>query len=546
MINTRPMPVLQSLVRSWRRFLPITIIFCLTGISLLRKIYDSDIWFHMVVGREVLRHMQVPSVEFYILPRLGEPGEFHEWGFGVLYYLINQYAGYAGMALANAFFGCGILLFLYLAGHEKGKTDWWQSLPVIALVLWVIEWRINFRPETLLYLLLAAEIFLLERYLSQRKFFWLIPLPFLAWLLNLGHPSAIFLIGVFGMYAVQAVLSAAANKLKVASELFGVAMAMVIGAMLNPYGLRQLLLPFYFQNDALKNSLIEFYPALQSMYAPQFITISIIGLIAIIFGPKRRWVDIFLACSFVLLAFKYSRNTALLGIVMFVPIKNALVVWIERIPKLTWRTLIKLCSIMAGMAGIAAVGLNPSWGIGIQKETTPYISATLIKNYGVQGNILNFFHLGNYLAWNLDRPVFVDGRNYGTNIAVQLHNKIFRADPGWQDIVYRFNIQAIVTPVTLDISGEIIPLVGVLENDPDWILVGQENAGLLFLKNPVRNGIRILPKNLIWHQAIAELRSTMAYFPGNKKVYQSLSYAYGHLGDVANQQYYRKFSSLSN
>ena len=542
-----PVPVLQNFMRAWLGALPVMVTFCFVGASLLRKIYDSDIWFHMVVGREVLRHMQVPSVEFYILPRLGEPGEFHEWGFGVLYYLINQYAGYAGMALANAFFGCGILWFLYLAAHVKGEMDWWKSLPVIALVLWVIEWRINFRPETLLYLLLAAEIFLLEKYLLQRKFFWLIPLPFLAWLLNLAHPSAVFLIGVFGMYGVQALLSTAANKLKVASELFGVAMAMVIGAMLNPYGLRQLLLPFYFQNDALKNSLIEFYPALQSMYAPQFIAISLIGLLAIIFGPKRRWVDALLACSFILLAFKYSRNTALLGIVTYVPIQNALVFWMERIPRLIWRKFIKLCSIMAGMAGVAVVGLNPSWGIGIQKETTPYISATLISNYGVQGNILNFFHLGNYLAWNLDRPVFVDGRNYGTNKAVQLHNRIFRADPGWQDILYRFNIQAIVTPVTLDISGEIIPLLVVLENDPEWVLVGQEKAALLFLRSPVQEGIRTLPKNLIWHQAIAELQGALAYSRGNKKIYQSLAYAYGHLGDVTNQQYfYQQFLSLSN
>ncbi len=541
------MSAVQNFIRAWRGSLPVTIIFGFVGISLLRKIFDSDIWFHMVVGREVLRQMQVPAVEFYILPRLGEPGEFHEWGFGVLYYLINQYSGYVGMAIANAAIGCGILLLLYLAARVKAKTEWWLSLPVIALVLWVIEPRLNFRPETLLYLLLAVEIFLLERYLQHRKISWLVPLPFLAWLLSLAHPSAIFLIGVFGMYALQAVISAAANKFKVAAELGGVALAMAVAATLNPYGLRQLLLPFSFQSDELISTLTEFLPALQTEYAPHFIAISVIGLLAIVLGPGRRWVDVMLACSFAILAFKYARNTALLGIVMFVPIMRALEFWMEPVSKMKSRKLIMLCSVVAVMAGIAATGIGPSWGTGIYEGNTPYKSAALIKKYAVTGNILNFFHLGNYLAWDLDRPVFVDGRNYENNTAVKLHDEIFRADPGWQDIIRRFNIQAIVTPATLDFSGEIIPLVVALESDPDWILVGQEKAGLLFLRNPVLEEVLVLPKNVIWHQAIEELNGTMALNPDSKETYRSLATAYGHLGDVAKQQYFsRKFLALSN
>jgi hypothetical protein len=80
---------MQNLIRSWHRPYFLAIFFGLVGISLLRKLFDPDVWFHMVVGREVIRRMGIPPYEFYILPRLGEPGEFHEWGFGVLYYLIR-------------------------------------------------------------------------------------------------------------------------------------------------------------------------------------------------------------------------------------------------------------------------------------------------------------------------------------------------------------------------------------------------------------------------------------------------------------------------
>ncbi len=411
----------------------------------------------------------------------------------------------------------------------------------------MIEPRINFRPETFLYLLLAVEIFLLENYLRHRKLSWLIPLPFLAWLLSQIHPSAIFLIDVFGMYSLHAILSTTANKFRNAAELGVIALAMAMGAVLNPYGLKQLLLPFYFQNDALLSSLTEFLPVLQTEYAPRFIAIAVIGSIAILLNPKRRLVDFMLACSFAILALKFARNTALLGIVMFVPIRNALEYWVGKISGMAARRLVMLCSVVAGIAGVAATGIGPSWGAGIWEENTPYKSAALIRKYDVQGNILNFFHLGNYLAWNLDRPVFVDGRNYENNRAVQLHDAIFRGDQGWQEVIYRFNIQAIVTPATLDYSGEIIPLVAALENDPDWVLVGQEKAGLLFLKNPVQEGVRTLPKNIIWRQAIEELNNTMALNPESKETYRSLATAYGHLGDDAKQAYFsRKFSALSN
>lgn len=541
------MSVIRSFIRTRRESVLVTILFGLVGISLLRKIFDSDIWFHMVVGREVIRQMNIPPYEFYILPRLGEPGEFHEWGFGVFYYLIEHYSGYVGMAIVNSAIGCGILLCLYFSVRDKARVDWWISLPVIVLALWIIEPRLNFRPETLLYLLLAAEIFLLENYLAHKRIAWLIPLPLFTWLLNQGHPSAIFLIAVFGLYSLQ-VLFSSEERLKTAGVLGTVALAMAGASAINPYGLHQLLMPFYALSNEEIGSITEFLPVLQTEYAPRFIVMATIGAMAILFTPARRLVDVLLFLLFVILAFRYARNIALLGIVTYIPIHNALLGLIRKIA--TTQTRIKIIaslSVFIGMAGVVAIAFNADWGVGIYEKNTPYKSARLLKDLDARGNILNFYELGNYLAWELDSPVFVDGRNYNLNRAVELHNAIFRADPGWQDIIYEFNIQAIVTHTTLEFSGEIIPLLVVLENDPGWVLVGQEKAGLLFLKSPVQEGVQVLPKNIIWHQAIEELNGTMALNPDSKETYRSLATAYGRLGDVAKQQYfYGKFTSLAN
>jgi len=541
------MSLWRNISGNWRETSFITILLGIVWISLLRKIFDPDIWFHMVVGREVLRRMQVPDSEFYIYTRLGEPGEFHEWGFGAFYYLINQYSGHIGMAITNAAIGCGILLFLYLAARGPNKTEWWISLPVIGLVLWIVDLRLNFRPETWLYLFLAIEIFLLEKYLQHRLFLWLLPLPFLAWILSLGHPSALFLIGVFGIYALNAVLEETGSKLPLVVKFGGISLAMAAGAMLNPYGSKQLLLPLYFQGEELINSLTEDLPVLQTEYSLHFIVIAVVGLCALVFSPRRRLVDVILVGCFALLAFRYARNISLLGIVLFVPIKNAFDVWSGHISKIVKPGLVMMFAAFVGITGIILTGTGPLWGSGIYQKHTPFNNAILISKYVQTGNILNFFHLGNYLAWELDRPVFVDGRNFGNNLSVRLHDAVFRADSGWQNIIEQFDIKAIVSPVTLEFSGEIIPLVEKLEVDPEWILIGQEESGLLFLKIPTQEDIPRLSKSQIWEQALEELNVTMENYPDSPETYRSMSAAYRHLGNVAKQKYFlSKFNEKTN
>jgi hypothetical protein len=520
--------------------------FAAVGISLLRKIFDSDIWFHMVVGREVFRQMKIPDAEFYVLTRLGEPGEFHEWGYGVLYYLIEQIGGTASMAVANATIGCAILMLLYFAASAVSRRTVWKLLPVIGLILWVIDLRMNFRPETLLYLILAAEILLLEKYLQHRSWRWLLPLPVLALILSNSHPSALFLVGLYGVYGIQAVLSVSQGRSRILLQLGIFLLATVGAALLNHYGLHQLLLPFYFRNDPLVSSLTEDLPVMQTEYALHFVVIVAAGFLAIVFGRQRRFVDILLASIFAILTYKYARNIALLGMVLFVPIADALVYQMERL-RGNYRKLLNVTTQAIGLAGVALTAASPLWGIGLYEPNTPVKSAELLRKYVHSGNTLNFLHLGNYLAWELDRPVFIDGRNYDTNRGVQLHDAIFRADPGWQNALVNFNIQAIVTPVTLDFSGQIIPLAAKLANDPDWVLVAQEKSGLLFFRSPVADGVPRLPKQDIWKHAIEELSANLATYPDSKESYRSLATAYGQLGDLAKQQYYsERFSELAD
>ena len=49
----------------------------------------------------------------------------------------------------------------------------------------------------------TAEIFLLERYLRERNWRLLLPLPFIALILTQMHPSTVFMVGMLGVYGIQ-------------------------------------------------------------------------------------------------------------------------------------------------------------------------------------------------------------------------------------------------------------------------------------------------------------------------------------------------------
>ena len=62
------------------------LIFTLLAIALLQQIYDWDIWYHLSIGREIARNLAIPVNEFLVYPNATQAGEYHEWGFGLLFF----------------------------------------------------------------------------------------------------------------------------------------------------------------------------------------------------------------------------------------------------------------------------------------------------------------------------------------------------------------------------------------------------------------------------------------------------------------------------
>lgn len=498
-------------------------LFVAVFLASLRQVGDYDLFFQLVVGREVLRQMAVPAEEFYILLLQGQPGHFYEWGFGVFYYLVNEVAGPIGMSLVNSFLAAAALTLVISAGLRR-ESAWWLSLIAAAPLLWWLDFRLIFRPETVLFLFLAIEIFLLEKFLRAPNYRLLAPLPLLAWLLVQCHPSVVFLMFVFGVYGLQILLrTPRGERMHHALGMGGIGVAMALMSLLNPYGIDQVIRPFAFITQAqLLGDVTEFLPSLESSMRWVFVAVAM-TLFASLCAPSRRPVDVILALVFGILAYRYVRNIGLLVLVGAVPLTRAIDWAASRLPG----RLVAAAAVAGAIALVALPVTGGRWGAGFKRDTFPEAGVEILARRHPAGNILNFYHLGSYLRWRLDQayPVFIDGRVYSFNRALQAHDFLFSAAQGWQFALSRMRINVIMTPATLPYSGKLIPLVPKLAADPGWSLVAVEPAALTFVRSTM---LRDLPRHgsdAVWRQVLEEARDTLSNNPYAEGAQQSIDFA---------------------
>jgi len=512
--------------------------------ALLRKIDDFDIWCHLSIGREIVSSYQIPKVELFVLPLLGQPVSYHEWGFGVLCYLTYHLMNYWGLSLLNALFGGGTLFLMYRAARRE-ETVSPAPLLVLGCLFWAIEYRFIYRPEMVLFFLLAAEIYLCERFIHEGNLNVLLPLPFFACLLSNFHPSSLFLMVVFGFYSLQFLqeTQAGMKRSRLSLALLALLMCVFFGASLNPYGIRQVLLPLQFamQSTMLQGN-VEFLPTFRTVYRWHYILLCAVAVISLCCAPKRRLVDMLLCSFFAWLGYRYVRNVALFAIVCYVPVSRTFSFYAENRGMrnallrhiILWVASLSVLSLMLVSPLVKGV-----WGAGFISDVLPVKSAEAITRMRPGGNVFNFYHMGGFLSWELypGYRVFIDGRHYDLDRSLVLHNTVLSGDPKWGRILEEYGITMIVIPATLPFSNKLIPLIPILAEDNMWNLVGREPGGLLFLRENARiegDIARPLDKEEIWKQVISESRKTLQRDPNNAGSYYAIGEGYMMMGDYAN------------
>jgi hypothetical protein len=450
------------------------------------KIYDYDIFYHLAIGREIFRLGHLPGAEFYLWSDPGRPSLFHEWGFGLIFYLATAAGGYFGASLLNAALAAAAALMVLaaaLGGRRPG--------PVVAVLffalLMILGRRMIYRPEMILYITLAAEIWALESYLRVRSLKRLVAVPMAAsFILAQAHPSGFILLLAAGAYGIQA-LAEDRNwntRFRTAGAFLLLAGLMTAAHLVNPYGLEQALAPFRFAGqEALLSSNADYIPIWASGDLNLFLALVGLFLYAVVTAKKKRPGDMLLLLGFGLLAAIYARNITAFGLVAAVPVlRRGMVLEDGLKPKehLIWRGLTVL------VLGLALAGpvRHHTWGWGPWAPRFPERLTAELSAHPEGGKLLNAYELGGWLAWNLypPRQIFIDGRHYENSAMLQDYSDIAFGRPGWEDVLARRDADIALLPAFAPVTGELMPCIANFARNPDWLYFGAESGSVLFVR----------------------------------------------------------------
>lgn len=452
------------------------------GLYICGSLVDVDLWWHIAVGRWIIHHQALPSVDLWNYYSSGEPWRAYSWTSEVLYAWLEQAYGMSGLLACKA--ALSVLLAVSLC--------WSFSLiardAVVGCIIGIVATSACYahfvlRPQTVTWILFALVLMLGE--LVRRNgvkaiYLFGVLLVFAAWANT--HLSAI--VGI--CYLLVWVANFRDRPLNLRPVLF-VFLAAVLGTLMTPYaGGEWLTLLGKFTHPLTHRNIVEFRAATFADYPAAFLILFLILLLRLV-HERPSALELPTLAAGCMLAY------GSLAVLKFLPYGAiALCALIARYWSVTSETfvepqlpglgeaLMKLRGAVARLPSVAIVVLAlivvAEKTIELSQEIVrpgafPEGAVTFLQEHGLEEQVSNVFGDGGYLIYrfssadgNARHKVVLDGR---TNVNAD------RVVEAYQEALYgRSNWKAY-----LDFGSGVVlwrskwPLASILEEHPDWCRV---------------------------------------------------------------------------
>jgi len=467
------------------------------------RLADPDLWQHLRVGRTIWERHTVPRVHEWTWPRLGEHEVLPSWLFRALLWPCFSMGGVWGLQAWRWLTTLGAFALLALTARRLGTRG---LLPWLALLLCALVYRqrSQVRPETLVAVLMALQLFLLERVRAgSRRAAWALPAVALVW--ANAHISYWIGIALTGLFATDAWW----RERKPPRELLLALVASVAASFVNPFGWESLWQPFDYQlhlkNDPLFRTIAELKPVDWSENLWNGLPLLVVGwpLLAVV-RARRAGVD---QVEWALLLVFGALGLGAQRFLGFFAIAAA--------PYMT-RDLAELCAgrralapwpraLAVSAAAFAMVALELSharlaFGPGIDTRFAPVAACDYIARAGVRGRGFNEFWQGGYLLWRFwperDRLPFIDIHQSATPADRALVARLGDDPLAFTALDRERHFEWVLTTSARNLSGG---LPDELDADSSWRLVFYDDAALLYVRRdgalaPIaaRDGYRLL------------------------------------------------------
>lgn len=482
----------------WLRVLPTpfaTVVLALGGVLVAitagKGLRDPDFFWHLTTGELIVRSGSVPSTDPFSFTWQGQPWTPHEWLSEVLIYGLVETFGRIGALLVFGLIpalAIGVLAVM-LARQGAGLLGF--TLPAVLTSL-VIAPYVTLRPQAISWLLLAILLWFLATLRPERpgRALWLIPL-FVLW----ANLHGLYVVGL-GVVATYGIFTVAGRTAMSAARWWFAAGAIgaVLASMATPAGPIGLFYPLRYVDGGdwgLAN--------IEEWQSPSFHEPAHLAFLALIVavglnGGRRTpgwlvmlsWVGVamgLLALRNIPIAAVFALPTLALGL------SDRLRSWRgDRSPRslpprvALVRRVMELVAAAAVVVGAQLV-LVP-WSSSDQvrdamADRFPIASIERLQDSNPDVRLLAEYGWAGYAISELyptGGRVFVDGRNdmYSQDI-LEDYSAIRAADDGWESLVDRYGVEAILLPPSA-------PVVRGFAQDAGWCEVYADGIQVLLVR----------------------------------------------------------------
>jgi len=472
---------------------------------------DGDTGWHIRTGEWILANHQVPRSDIFSFTKPGQPWFAWEWGTDVIFAVLHQHWGLAGVVMFGMLLlGLMAALLFKLVSRHCENPFLAITCTYLAIATTSVHWHA--RPHLFTLLFVVVFLHVLDRVQEQRrwKLLWLLPAITLLWTnLHGGFFVGIFIIGCYGLgEALTWILSpdraGARSNLTAALRYWAIAAGCLLISLANPY-------TYHLHVFIVSYLRAPFLDRITEFMAPNFRAGGAINFELLLFASagfllwnigRRRYAQALNIIAWFHLSLFAARNAPIFGLVVAPIVARSLEEVLAAISdapvsKIVLRPVQKfqgaardfavldgpwrvhaLSAVFAVFLGTAMLRLPlPVTTAKFDQKLFPVRALTAIEATGSR-NVLTTDQWGDFLIYSMypSVRVYFDGRSdfYGNDF-VEEYIKLMAGAPNWEQTVATHSVNTILLPVES-------PLSAVIKSSRQWTVAYDDGHAIVFDK----------------------------------------------------------------
>ena len=315
---------------------------------------DGDTWSHVATGEWIIAHGAAPRVDPFSHSMPGAPWTAHEWLAEVLLAFAFRLGGWSGVAVLTgaAVATAALIVGLSAARELRGA----QLVAAVAIGLSLVTANLLARPHVLALPLAAAWS---AGLIAARDRERAPPLGLAALMTAWANLHGGFIVGLMliGPFALEAVTEAPVGARLITARAWATfALAALAAALINPYGVDALVLPFRLMSVENLSRISEWRPQdFSHLGTMELALLTLLGLTLtrpFAMPPIRAALLI----ALVAMALQHSRHQVLLGIIAPMLLARPIAAAFGAAPVGEERRLVARTALFASLAAALAIG----------------------------------------------------------------------------------------------------------------------------------------------------------------------------------------------